>query len=225
MNNYNTCNHNSCVSKVPLFSELDPIKLSELEKLVISKQYKNGEVIYAEEEPGEYIYIIDSGLVKLYKTGKDGNEYILRLLKAGQFFGEMVLFKKEKLSSSAESVGDCNICMIGKKDLENLIRSNLELSYKLLSSISIRLNKTENKLISFALEDAREKTMRLLLDLAQESGIKREDGVLVKLPLNRQGLANLMGISQETLSRKFTELQNEGIIYLLGQRQVLLKNK
>lgn len=219
------CNHNSCVSKVPIFSELDESRLAELEKLVMRKEYKNGEIIYTEEEAGEYIYIIDTGIVKLFKTGKDGNEYILRLLKAGQFFGEIVLFKEEKLSSSAEAVGDCNICMMGKKSLENLIKTNTDLSYKLLAAITSRLNKTENKLTSLALEDAREKTIRLLLDLAQESGIKKENGVLVKLPLNRQGLANLMGVSQETLSRKLSELQNDGIILLKGQKQVLIRNK
>ena len=67
--------------------------------------------------------------------------------------------------------------------------------------------------------------MRLLLDLAQESGEKRADGILVKLPLNRQGLANLIGLSQETLSRKLSELEKENIITLQGQKQVLLRKK
>ena len=57
---------------------------------------------------------------------------------------------------------DCNICMLRKEELENLIRTDTELSFNLLASITDRLNETEQKLISLALEDAREKTMRLL---------------------------------------------------------------
>lgn len=218
------CHENSCIHKVPIFAELDESKVEELERLVRQREYKSGEIIYLEDEPDEYIYIIESGLVKLYTIGKDGAEYILRLLKSGDFFGEFVLFREEKHGSSAEAVTDCNICMIRKKELENLIKTDTELSYKLLASITSRLNETEERLISLALEDAREKTMRLLLELARENGEKQSDGILIHLPLNRQGLANLIGLSQETLSRKLSELEKENIISLQGQKQILLRN-
>jgi CRP/FNR family transcriptional regulator len=218
------CNHEACVRKVPIFSELDHQKINKLNSLVKQRNFKNGELIYLEGEIGKNIYIIESGLVKLYRSNEEGNQYILRLLKEGDFFGELVLFKEEELSSSAEAVGDCTICMLPKDELEKLIKSSPELSYKLLSAISSRLNKTENKLQSLALEDAKEKTMRLLLELAKESGIKKENGILINLPLSRDGLANLIGTTQETLSRKLSELQQEKIISLQGQKKILIKN-
>ena len=214
------CHGDSCIYKVPIFAGLDEGKAGQLERLVQQREYRSGEIIYLEDEPDEFIYIIDSGLVKLYTIGKDG-ESILRLLKSGDFFGEFVLFREAKHGSSAEAVTDCKVCMIGKKELENLLRTDTELSFNLLASITDRLNETEQKLISLALEDAREKTMRLLLDLAQESGEKRADGILIKLPLNRQGLANLIGLSQETLSRKLSELEKEDIISVQGQKEIL----
>lgn len=219
-----SCNHEACVSKVPIFSDLDSEKISKLNNLVKSREFKNGELIYLEGEIGENIYIIESGLVKLYRSNEEGNQYILRLLKEGNFFGELVLFKEEKLSSSAEAVGDCSICLLPKNELEELIKSSSELSYKLLSAITSRLNKTENKLQSLALEDAKEKTMRLLLELAQESGIEKDNGILINLPLSRDGLANLIGTTQETLSRKLSELQQERLISMQGQKKILIKN-
>ncbi|MEC9489838.1 MAG: Crp/Fnr family transcriptional regulator [Halanaerobiales bacterium] len=219
-----SCSHEACVRKVPIFYDLDNGKINKLNSLVKQREFKNGELIYLEGEVGENIYIIESGLVKLYRSSEDGNKYILRLLKEGDFFGELVLFKEEQLSSSAEAVGDCTICMLPKNELEKLIKSSSELSYKLLSAITSRLNKTENKLQSLALEDAKEKTMRLLLELAKESGIKKESGILINLPLSRDGLANLIGTTQETLSRKLSELQQEGIISIQGQKKILIKN-
>lgn len=219
------CHGDSCIYKVPIFAGLDEDKVARLERLIQQREYRRGEIIYLEDEPDEFIYIIESGLVKLFTTGKDGGEYILRLLKSGDFFGELILFRDAKHGSSAEAVTDCNICMLRKEELENLIRTDTELSFNLLASITDRLNETEQKLISLALEDAREKTMRLLLDLARESGEESSEGILIKLPLNRQGLANLIGLSQETLSRKLSELEKENIISLQGQREILLRNK
>ena len=60
--------------------------------------------------------------------------------------------------------------------------------------------------------------MRLLLIRARESGEESSEGILIKLPLNRQGLANLIGLSQETLSRKLSELEKENIISLAGAK-------
>lgn len=219
------CHGDSCIYKVPIFAGLDEDKVARLERLIQQREYRRGEIIYLEDEPDEFIYIIESGLVKLFTTGKDGGEYILRLLKSGDFFGELILFRDAKHGSSAEAVTDCNICMLRKEELENLIRTDTELSFNLLASITDRLNETEQKLISLALEDAWEKTMRLLLDLARESGEESSEGILIKLPLNRQGLANLIGLSQETLSRKLSELEKENIISLQGQREILLRNK
>ncbi|TDO89270.1 CRP/FNR family transcriptional regulator [Halanaerobium saccharolyticum] len=219
-----SCKHEACVRKVPIFSDLDNEKINKLNSLVKQRKFKNGELIYLEGEIGKNIYIIESGLVKLYRSNEEGNQYILRLLKEGDFFGELVLFKEEQLSSSAEAVGDCTICMLPKDELEKLIKSSPELSYKLLSAITSRLNKTENKLQSLALEDAKEKTMRLLLELAKESGIKKENGILINLPLSRDGLANLIGTTQETLSRKLSALQQEGLISIQGQKKILIKN-
>ena len=219
------CNHTHglCVTKVPIFSELSNEKLLEINSLVQKKEYKSGEIIYHEGDPSEYLYIIESGLVKLFKIGKNGNEYILRLLKSGQFFGELVLFKDDVLNSSAEAIGDCSICIIHKNDLEQLIKNSSEISYSILAAVTNRLNQAEIQLQSIVLEDAMEKTLRLLLELAKEDGIKNEEGILIDLPLSRAGLASLIGISNETLSRKLSELQEEGTLLIKGQKQILLK--
>ncbi|MFA6736540.1 MAG: Crp/Fnr family transcriptional regulator [Saccharofermentanales bacterium] len=219
------CDHKYglCVCKVPIFSELNYDKLLEINELIVHRDFSNGETICREGDPGKYLYIIETGMVKLYKIGKTGSELILRLLGEGQFFGELVLFKDDVLSSSAEAVGDCSICMIPKNDLEKLIKSSSDLSYSILAAVTSRLNKAETRLESLVLEDAMEKTLRLLLELSKENGTRTEEGILIDLPLSRAGLASLIGVSNETLSRKLTELQDAGTILIKGQKQIILK--
>ncbi len=213
-----------CVSEVPIFSELSNDKIMEINSLVQKRVYKNGEIVFHEGDKGEFLYIIEAGLIKLFKIGKNGNEYILRLLKDGQFFGELVLFKDDELNSSAQAIGDTHICLIPIAELEKLIKTSADLSNSLLSAISSRLKQAELQLESFVLEDAIEKTLRLLLELAKENGTKNKDGIMIDLPLSRAGLASLIGISNETLSRKLTELQDAGTLDIIGQKQILLKS-
>lgn len=221
-----TCNHKSnlCVSNVPIFAKLDNELMKEIHHLVQRKEYSNGEIICREEDISDYLYIIETGLVKLFKIGKNGNEYIFRLLKEGEFFGELVLFENEVLHSSAEAVEDCTICIIAKKDLEGLIKHSADLSYSLLSAVTSLLNKAEIQRESLVLEDAMEKTVRLLQELAKENGTESKEGILINLPLSRAGLASLIGISNETLSRKLTELQDEKVLEIKGNKQILLKS-
>ncbi|AGB41173.1 cAMP-binding protein [Halobacteroides halobius DSM 5150] len=213
----------SCVKKVPIFAELDQETIAKIDKLVTRKSYQAGEMIFWEGDPGENLYILNSGQVKIYKTSMEGKEYIVHLLTENDFFGELVLFKEEPLSNNAQAVTDCAVCLINKNDLERLLNHDPKLAHHLLAAFGTRLKETRQMLQSLALDDSKAKTIRFLVNLAQESGIEKKDGVLIKLPLSRKGLADFLAMTPETLSRKLSELQQEDIILLKGQKQVIIK--
>ena len=89
---------------------------------------------------------------------------------------------------------------------------------------SSRLKKIEDKARSLALDDSRKKTIKLLTDLTREKGRESKEGIITELPLTREGLASIMGMTQETLSRKLSELQEENKIELKGRKKVLIKD-
>ena len=212
-----------CVSKVPLFKELNFKQLKRVNKLVKHRQYSKNEIIFMEDQPAQNIHIINSGQVKIYNTSAEGKEYIIRLLKEGDFFGELILFKEEKMNYSARAITEVSACLINKNDLEELINNNPEVNRQFLTALSSRLKSVEEKAHSLALDDAENKTIKLLKDLIKENGVKKEDGILITLPLTREGLANLMGMSQETLSRKLSGLEKAGKIKLQSSRKILIK--
>jgi CRP/FNR family transcriptional regulator len=146
-------------------------------------------------------------------------------LEDGDFFGELILFKEETLSYSARAITETTVCLINKNDLEVLIRDNPEISNRLLAAMSSRLKKVEDKAHSLALDDSRKRTEKLLADLASENGQEKKEGISIELPLSREGMASIMGMTQETLSRKLSELQKAGKIELIGRRSVLIKDK
>jgi CRP/FNR family transcriptional regulator len=213
-----------CVSKVPIFSNLNQERLKEINKVVKHRVYSKNEIIFMEGEPAQNIHIINTGKVKIFNTSAEGKEYIIRLLDEGDFFGELILFKEEAISYSARALTEVSVCLINKNDLETLIKDNPEISNELLTALSSRLKQVEEKAYSLALDDARIKTIKLLNNLAQENGEKKDKGTMIELPLTRDGLASLMGMTQETLSRKLSELETEKKIKLIGRKKILIKD-
>lgn len=214
-----------CVKKVPIFQNLSHEKLKKINALVNKKTYTQGELIYLQGDIGKNLYILESGQAKIYKTGKQGREYILHLLKEGQFFGELVLFKDEKLSTNAQAITDCMICTIRKEELEKVIKKDIEIAQSIIKALSSRLKKAENMIESLALEDARDKTIRLLQELALQDGLQKEGKIKIELPLPRKSLAKLMGITQETLSRKLNDLEQSGFIERHGTKELIIDQK
>ena len=219
------CKNDFCVKNVPIFKDLELNELKKINKLVKHKTYQKGELIFMEGEIGKNIYILNSGRIKLTKTDKKGKEYILQLLNEGQFFGEFILFKEEKLSSTAEALTDCELCLLRKNDLEDLILHNPKISYRLLGALSSRLKKAEDAIESLALKNAKQKTIRLLVDLAKDEGKKVKKGIKVKLPLSREGLANFSGMTQETLSRKLSQLEDENVIIIKNRKEIIINEE
>ena len=217
--------HKLCVSKVPIFSELEYEKLKQINKLAKHRTYSKKEIIFMEGQLAQNIHIINSGQVKIFNTSKEGKEYIIRLLGEGDFFGELILFKDENLTYSAKAVTEVELCLLNKNDLEKLLEDNPPIARQLLAALSSRLKTIEDKAYSLALDNAKDKTKKLLIRLAKENGDKKETGIEIHLPLTRAGLASLMGMKQETMSRKLSELEKDGKIEIIGRKKILLKDK
>ncbi len=213
-----------CASKVPIFSDLEVKQLREIDKLIKHHTYQKGEIIYLAGHASQNIYILNSGRVKVFKTSAGGKEQILRLLYDGDFFGDLVLFKEIIHSVSAEAITDCEICVINQQELEKMIRKNNDLACSLLTAFSERLKEAEGMIESLALQDSREKTINLLKKLANENGVKTDQGIKIELPLSRAGLASFLAITQETLSRKLSELQSSDQIEINGWKEVIIKD-
>ncbi len=178
-----------------------------------------------EGQSAQNIHIINSGRVKIFTTSSEGKEYIICLLEEGDFFGELILLKEETLSYSAKAITEVSSCLINKNDLESLIQETPAISQEFLTVLSSRRKNIEDKAHSLALDDSKKTTIKLLNNIANETGTQKEDGVLIELPLTREGLANLMGMSQETLNRKLSELEKQDKLKLLSGRKFLIKEE
>ncbi|WP_410511882.1 Crp/Fnr family transcriptional regulator [Paenibacillus sp. BR2-3] len=215
-----------CARKVPIFSSLTNEDLVQISAMIKHRKYSKGQPLILEEEPSDTLYIIKKGHVKLLKMTPQGKEQILHILTTGDFFGELNIFNSDELSNfSAYALKETDICLLTKADMEQLIKENPDISLRLLKTITKRLAHTENLAQSLATKDPEIRIAYMILELTDKYGKPQNGHIHINLPLSREELANYVGVTRETISRKFSKFEELGIIELIGNKQMILKDR
>ena len=135
---------------IPLFSELTPMELRVLEKVVHIRNYRSGETIFVETEPGAGMYVIQSGRVNVLLNQKSGSPVILAELVKGDFFGEMALLGDYARSATAIAQESCELIGFFHPDLIEIInlhpRIGAKISLGLARTLAERLRYTDEQL-------------------------------------------------------------------------------
>ena len=211
----------SCVCHVPIFRDLKQSEVVLLDAAVQSRHYRKGEFIFQEGEQSDSLYIIHQGVVKIYKLSDEGKEHILRFLFAGDFGGQLALFKEEIQYTHAEAVEESVVCRIYRNDLKTILQYNPEIAYRFLQTMSDRLRDADEWTGSLSLLDADRRIAKVLLNFGTRGGPNPGSH---KLPVAKKDLAALLGIAPETLSRKLAYFDEQGWISLSGKKGVEIKN-
>ncbi|UZQ84399.1 Crp/Fnr family transcriptional regulator [Thermoanaerobacter sp. RKWS2] len=215
--------HFDYLKKVPYFNELEDKSLEEIHKISIIKSFKKGSIIFIEGEKGEAIYFVKSGKVKISKTSSIGKEYIIKIMEKGDIFAESILFAGGEYPATAEAIEDSEVIMLKNQDIENLILKNSEIALSIIKLMAKRLKNVSYIIENLALRDSIGRTASVLLTFAKERGVNVKEGILLNLNLNRQDLANIIGISRETVTRVLSQMDKEGIIKL-NRNKVIIKD-
>lgn len=189
------------LAKIPIFQDLSAEELDQIGQLARVRNYKKNMIVFMEGEPGEALYFVISGKVKISKTTADGREQILHILQHGDVFAEVVLIDGGPYPATSEVIESGQVGMLLNDDVENLIRSNPEIALKLLRLMSKRLRMAQRQVRDLALKDTYGRLAAMLLMLGKEHGEETTEGIKIDLPLSRQELANLIGTTRETVTR------------------------
>lgn len=216
-----SCNHNeplNCVQTVDIFKHLTDEELEEIYMIAHTRNYKKGETIYMAGDHSDALYVIYKGKIRISRINMSGKEQVLRVVGHGDFLGELSLFSEVEHTDNAEVIEDATVCTISSNDLKEIVTKNASIALKMLDVMSRRLDKAENTIESINLNNVTQRVSSALLDLLGD-----EDRI--ELPMNKGDLASQIGTSQESLSRKLSAFQNEGIITMEGQRVIILNDR
>lgn len=219
-----SCKHKYCARKVSLFSSLSKEDLEMVINLITKKSFDKSTTIFSEGEIFDKLFIINHGSIKVYKYTKDGKEQILYILKEGDFLGDLNLLKKDTFKFSAAALEPTKMCIIHKDDFDALIKTNPNISIKVLEYAHDRITSLENLIQTLTTKDVEVRLASLLLNLSKAFGVNTSKGIEIILPLTREDMANFIGVTRETISRKLSYFQSENIIEIFENRLIIIKD-
>lgn len=196
----------------PFFQDLAEEELQKIAPLFMTRTYEKGVNIFLEEGEGDELFIIQSGVVKIYKVD-DTREIILAIFREGDFFGEMAVLQNERLrSASAKTMEKTTVYVLKRHDFISFMSSRPQITIKILQTALDRLRKANELITDLTISDARTRISRVLLRLAESHGVGHQDGIFIDLKLTHQQIADMTGTVRETVTKMLLELQNQGLI-------------
>ncbi len=206
-----------------MFSMLTKEETEHVKSKIIRKSYGKGETVFLEGDNWDKLYIISKGKLKVFKLTKEGKEQILYILSEGEFMGDMNLLKQGRYDFSAAALEDVELCTLNKESFEKLIKTYPTMMIEVLEVMHDRILSLEELIKTLSTKDVEARLAAMLLSFINNFGETTEKGVEIDLPLNREDMANYIGITRETISRKLNNLQDEGVIELIGNKKLIIK--
>lgn len=211
--------------QIKLFNSLTSEELSTILKKLTIRNFRKNQTILYEEDTNEFMYIILYGEVKVVKTTEDGKEILLAVHGSGDFFGDISLIDKKTLPATVVATTDSTIAIISEKDFFYLLYIQKKILDNLLNILCSRLRESWNRIQILSFNNAEQRVKTLFLKYAKDSGTKSPDGIILSIRLTHQDLANMIGISRETVTRIIDKWRKEKELVVFKNKNILLTNK
>lgn len=214
----------TCSSRLlGVLCDLDREAVKDCNEHKTTNFYKKGQVIFYEGNQAFGLYCIFSGRVKIYKTGVDGRQQIVRIAGPGDLLGYRSLFADEPYHATAEALEEASICCVDRNAFFPVLSKNPKLALNIIRKLSRELRAAEDLATSIAHRSVRERMAELLLMLKETYGKPGKKGTRIDLQLSREELAEMIGITQETAIRLLSEFRTDGLIEV-KERDITILN-
>lgn len=209
--------------EIPLFAVLAQAQREALAAKLQSRRMLKGQQVFLQGDPGDEMFLLLEGRVKICCESLSGREITLTFLENGGFFGEMALLDGEPRSATAIAESAGQLLVLRRVDFQTFLREVPDASVSLLAYLSQRLRRANDKIQDLALLTVRERLAAMLSDLAEKAGEVDKNGRIV-LPksVSHKALSGLLGTSRETVSRMCADLKDQGLISQEGRQVVVL---
>lgn len=216
--------------KVGIFVELSDDELEGVTHLFQERRYKRNEIIFFEEDTGQYMYIVKEGRVKVSRLLPSGKEMILAFHEIGEYFGEMALIDGGTTPATVTAVTNTSILILGASRFHHLLEEHPKVNRTLLRTLCARCRDAWSQIEVLTFHNADSRIRTALYQLCQKRGEVTEKGTRITLKLTHKELADITGISRETATRVLSQLQAENFIsvearhFLISDPDELMSN-
>lgn len=208
--------------KAGLFQGVAPEDVEALGNQFEVIEAPRGTTLFQEGEPGDSLYIVLEGKVKLGRRSSDGRENLVAVMGPADQFGELSLFDPGPRTATAVVVTDARLARLPKQALQTWVQERPQIAIQLLHVIARRLRRTNTMLADLIFVDVPGRVAKQLLLLAQKFGSVDGGQLRVTHDLTQEELAQLVGASRETVNKALADFASRGWLRLEGKSVVIL---
>ena len=205
-----------------LFAGITDAELEALARDFTPHRFQHGEVIFHQGDPGQMLYLIQSGHVRIFVMGEEGQETSVTLCGPGDIFGELAVIDGLPRSASAAALEDTVVLTLSRDRLREHMRRAPQLALNFMRALSVRLRSSTQQVETLTFLGVPGRLARQLLGLARDYGVVEPDGVRIDTTLTQSDLASLIGATRESINKAMGSLRRQGLVITRGNSIVIV---
>jgi CRP-like cAMP-binding protein len=209
------------LKRLSLFTNLTDAELNTLAKDFTARRFQQGETIFFQGDPGQALYLIEAGRVRIYVHDDGGQEISVIFLSAGDIFGELAVIDGLPRSASAIAADETIVHVLTRERLRAHLLASPQLAYNFMQALAVRVRYSTLQVGNLTLHDVPGRLARKLVELAQGFGRVTADGVKIDMTLTQSDLASLIGATRESTNKALGNFKRGGIIRM-EQNQITI---
>jgi len=212
----------TALAELPLFHGLPAERLRRLAEVLRKKAVPAGTNMITADQPGEVVYVLLEGTVKILIEQMDGREVILAFLGAGDTVGEMSLVDSAGRSANVMTMERCTFLWMDRATFQDLLRNVPEFAQNLVRLLSSRLRMANEQIQSLSSLDVAGRLARQILAFSERYGAATEGGTQIGLRLTQTDLAELVGASRERVNQVMVDFRQKGLLSVDSSHHILV---
>lgn len=196
-------------------AELSPAEAEVLRAGAATRSYAPGETVFGPSRTPASVYLLEQGLVRIYRSSEDGDEITFGYVNPGEIFGELSAFTDAPRESWAQAMQPSLVWRIGRQAMRAVLDAHPGIVLHVTKQIGSRMKRVESRVEDLVFRDVRSRVSRVLLQLADDFGRDLPEGRLIELAVTQEELATLVGTTRQTVNACLRDLERDG---LLGRR-------
>ncbi|MBW9156833.1 Crp/Fnr family transcriptional regulator [Clostridium tagluense] len=209
---------------LPLFECVEDKTLDLIRESVIIKKIKKSQILFAEREIINNIYIVLDGKVTMYRLSEKGQKRVIYILNSGEIINE-VIFDNSTASINCEGFEDSELISISKADLLKIMKKDFKLTEVILYSMSKKIRRLYRQIKNTVPIKMDKRVAAKLWKLSKDYGVQTEEGVLIDIKISITYLADMLGSSRETISRAVKELEIMDMVKIKHRKFIVNREK
>ncbi len=207
---------------VSILADLPAAALEQLARSSLPRNYRRGQVLCSEGDPGESIYILEEGQLRVTQWTASGDEAVLAVVEAPAAVGELSLLDGSPRSATLTAIGPVRVRLIPRKAFVNLLKEQPRIVPGLLATLATLIRRANARQVDLLTLDVPGRLAKWLIARAERTGVPVEEGLSLDLARSQGELAAEIGTTRPTLNRALRAFEEQGIIATDGPRVTIL---